>query len=164
MINRYGLHSQYYSPEYIEVEEPDEPVPTQDSCLQVTEEDIALSMMQAMEVRGQQHPLRALSEENLTVVSHFTGESYSQGTASDWEPISSDAASLMDEEQQREFFNNQLEHLAKLQHIYQQQQTNAGGDNGPADSLLLHPTPLSALSTSHIGSFKVSSSSSSFIN
>lgn len=25
-----------YSPEYIEVEEPDEPVPTQDSCLQVT--------------------------------------------------------------------------------------------------------------------------------
>ena len=25
-----------YSPEYIEVEEPDEPVPTQDSCLQVS--------------------------------------------------------------------------------------------------------------------------------
>jgi len=28
--------NEYYSPEYIEVEEPEEPVPTQDSCLQVT--------------------------------------------------------------------------------------------------------------------------------
>ena len=33
---QHHLH-EYYTPEYIEVEEPEEPVPTQDSCLQVTE-------------------------------------------------------------------------------------------------------------------------------
>ena len=31
-----------YSPEYIEVEEPDEPVPTQDSCLQVTKRPLKI--------------------------------------------------------------------------------------------------------------------------
>lgn len=65
--------------EIIEVEEPLEPVPTQDCCLQVTEEDIALCMGYAEnplpEVDQEnplEHPLRILSQENLTVVSTFT--------------------------------------------------------------------------------------------
>ncbi|XP_060531879.1 LOW QUALITY PROTEIN: kinesin-like protein CG14535 [Cylas formicarius] len=65
--------------EIIEVEVPLEPVPTQDSCLQVTEEDIALCMGYAEnplpEVDQENpldHPLRILSQENLTVVSTFT--------------------------------------------------------------------------------------------
>ncbi|KAJ8973568.1 hypothetical protein NQ317_018457 [Molorchus minor] len=65
--------------EIIEVEEPLEPVPTQDCCLQVTEEDIALCMGYAEnplpEVDQENpldHPLRILSQENLTVVSTFT--------------------------------------------------------------------------------------------
>ncbi|XP_017775720.1 PREDICTED: kinesin-like protein GA13060 isoform X2 [Nicrophorus vespilloides] len=65
--------------EIIEVEEPLEPVPTQDSCLQVTEEDIAFCMGYAEnplpEVDQENpldHPLRILSQENLTVVSTFT--------------------------------------------------------------------------------------------
>lgn len=53
--------------EIIEVEEPLEPVPTVDSCLQVTEEDIAYCMSNL-----KHHPLRILSQENLTVVSTFT--------------------------------------------------------------------------------------------
>jgi len=54
---------------------------------QVTEEDIAMSML-AMETAkyngadstcaASEHPLRVLSQENLTVVSHFTGETFSQ--------------------------------------------------------------------------------------
>ena len=65
----------------------------------------------------------------------------------------------MDEEQQREFFNTQLEHLTQLQQMYQhqqqqqQQRREAGADT---NDLLLQPTPLSILSTTHIGSFKVS--------
>ena len=153
-----------YSPEYIEVEEPDEPVPTQDSCLQVTEEDIAFSMMEALEAKcngirslsscaeGDEHPLRALSQDNLTVISHFTGETYSQGTASEWEPIGSSifdpmpSSSAMDNV---DFYQTQLEQLAKLhQQIYQQSAAeNAAGT--------LHPTPLSALTNCNIGSFKV---------
>lgn len=62
--------------EIIEVEEPLEPVPTQDCCLQVTEEDIAYCMGIAEnplpEVDQEDHPLRILSQENLTVVSTFT--------------------------------------------------------------------------------------------
>nr|CAD7268028.1 unnamed protein product [Timema shepardi] len=65
--------------EIIEVEEPSEPVPMQDCCLQVTEEDIALCMAQMenplSEVgheSAENHPLRILSQENLTVVSTFT--------------------------------------------------------------------------------------------
>ncbi|KAJ8922552.1 hypothetical protein NQ315_007582 [Exocentrus adspersus] len=65
--------------EIIEVEEPLEPVPMQDCCLQVTEEDIALCMGYAEnplpEVDQENpldHPLRILSQENLTVVSTFT--------------------------------------------------------------------------------------------
>lgn len=65
--------------EIIEVEEPLEPVPTQDCCLQVTEEDIAfcmgLSENPLPEVDQEHildHPLRILSQENLTVVSTFT--------------------------------------------------------------------------------------------
>lgn len=46
--------------------------------LQVTEEDIALCMGETEnplpEVDQEEHPLRILSEENLTVVSTFTGE------------------------------------------------------------------------------------------
>ncbi|KAG8240457.1 hypothetical protein J437_LFUL007390 [Ladona fulva] len=65
--------------EIIEVEEPEEPVPMQDSCLQVTEEDIALCMGEAEnplpevdQESQEEHPLRILSQENLTVVSTFT--------------------------------------------------------------------------------------------
>lgn len=65
--------------EIIEVEEPLEPVPMQDSCLQVTEEDIALCMghrenplPEVDQENPLDHPLRILSQENLTVVSTFT--------------------------------------------------------------------------------------------
>ncbi|XP_026804712.1 kinesin-like protein CG14535 isoform X1 [Rhopalosiphum maidis] len=62
--------------EIVEVEELDEPVPTQDSCLQVTEEDIAFCMGELEnplpEVDQEEHPLRILSQENMTVVSTFT--------------------------------------------------------------------------------------------
>lgn len=86
--------------EIVEVEELDEPVPTQDSCLQVndmstltveflpfnvifdsqvTEEDIAFCMGELEnplpEVDQKEHPLRILSQENMTVVSTFTGMS-----------------------------------------------------------------------------------------
>lgn len=169
-----------YSPEYIEVEEPDEPVPTQDSCLQVTEEDIALSMSQIEAASNAihdksnmvhvcslssccpdghhgEHPLRALSQDNLTVISHFTGETYSQGTASEWQPIESSigssifdpmpSAAVMDK---AGFYQNQLEQLAKLHQQIYQQQSAAGNADGT-----LHPTPLSALTNCNIGSFKV---------
>ncbi|XP_053612728.1 kinesin-like protein CG14535 isoform X2 [Plodia interpunctella] len=64
--------------EIIEVEEPMEPVPMQDSCLQVTEEDIAFCMgfenpLPEVDQEGSEdHPLRILSQENLTVASTFT--------------------------------------------------------------------------------------------
>lgn len=65
--------------EIIEVEEPLEPVPTQDCCLQVTEEDIAFCMgfaenplPEVDQENPLDHPLRVLSQENLTVVSTFT--------------------------------------------------------------------------------------------
>ncbi|KAF5292502.1 hypothetical protein FQR65_LT01646 [Abscondita terminalis] len=65
--------------EMIEVEEPLEPVPTQDCCLQVTEEDIAFCMgiienplPEVDQDNPLDHPLRILSQENLTVVSTFT--------------------------------------------------------------------------------------------
>ncbi|XP_050299307.1 kinesin-like protein CG14535 isoform X2 [Anthonomus grandis grandis] len=65
--------------EIIEVEEPLEPVPMMDSCLQVTEEDIALCMglsenplPEVDQENPLDHPLRILSQENLTVVSTFT--------------------------------------------------------------------------------------------
>ncbi|XP_026732577.1 kinesin-like protein CG14535 isoform X1 [Trichoplusia ni] len=65
--------------EIYEFEEPLEPVPMQDSCLQVTEEDIAfcmgLSENPLPEVDQEDlddHPLRILSQENLTVASTFT--------------------------------------------------------------------------------------------
>lgn len=152
-----------YSPEYIEVEEPDEPVPTQDSCLQVTEEDIALSMMQALEakincdvrsiassINGDDHPLRALSHDNLTIISHFTGETHSQGTASEWEPI---GPSVLDSVnlaacpiENPNFYQAQLEQLAKLhQELYQQ--SVAGAVQAPS---------LGALTSDcNMGSFKV---------
>ncbi|KAL4705346.1 hypothetical protein ACJJTC_006832 [Scirpophaga incertulas] len=65
--------------EIIEVEEPLEPVPMQDSCLQVTEEDIAFCMglsenpLPEIDLEeSEDHPLRILSQENLTVASTFT--------------------------------------------------------------------------------------------
>lgn len=64
--------------EIIEVEEPLEPVPMQDCCLQVTEEDIALCMGFDLPLHDldhddpEEHPLRILSQENLTVASTFT--------------------------------------------------------------------------------------------
>ena len=148
-----------YSPEYIEVEEPNEPVPMQDSCLQVTEEDIAEAMNGGGDCDSQlsgeydrsEHPLRALSQDNLTVISHFTGETYSQGTASEWEPINS-VFDPVTGALHPDFFQTQLDQLAKLhQNMYE-----------PAsDDVALHPTPLSALTTNNIGSFKVFYHSSS---
>ncbi|XP_072939240.1 kinesin-like protein CG14535 isoform X2 [Epargyreus clarus] len=65
--------------EIYEVEEPLEPVPMQDCCLQVTEEDIAYCMGLTDNLYpdmdqddGEDHPLRILSQENLTVASTFT--------------------------------------------------------------------------------------------
>ncbi|XP_049867993.1 kinesin-like protein CG14535 isoform X3 [Pectinophora gossypiella] len=64
--------------EIIEVEEPLEPVPMQDCCLQVTEEDIAYCMglenplPEVDQEDSEDHPLRILSQENLTVASTFT--------------------------------------------------------------------------------------------
>lgn len=63
--------------EIIEVEEPLEPVSMQDCCLQCNEEDILMSMgenpLPEVDQREKNHhPLRILSEENLTVVSTFT--------------------------------------------------------------------------------------------
>ncbi|XP_047019101.1 kinesin-like protein CG14535 isoform X1 [Helicoverpa zea] len=64
--------------EIIEVEEPLEPVPMMDSCLQVTEEDIAFCMgfsenpLPEVDQEDDDHPLRILSQENLTVASTFT--------------------------------------------------------------------------------------------
>lgn len=65
--------------EIIEVEESYELVPMQDSCLQVTEEDIAFCMglsenplPEVDQEDSEDHPLRILSQENLTVASTFT--------------------------------------------------------------------------------------------
>ncbi|KAJ0175396.1 hypothetical protein K1T71_008555 [Dendrolimus kikuchii] len=64
--------------EIIEVEEPLEPVPMIDCCLQVTEEDIAFCMgfsenqIHDGDHEDEDHPLRILSQENLTVASTFT--------------------------------------------------------------------------------------------
>ncbi|VVC93157.1 unnamed protein product [Leptidea sinapis] len=59
--------------EIIEVEEFLEAVPMQDCCLQVTEEDIAYCMgFTNFDGEDEDHPLRILSQENLTVASTFT--------------------------------------------------------------------------------------------
>ncbi|XP_029665499.1 kinesin-like protein CG14535 [Formica exsecta] len=71
--SRHSLSSEDEILEIVEVEDL-EPVPMQDSCLQVTEEDIALCMGEnpLPESDQEEHPLRILSQENLTVVSTFT--------------------------------------------------------------------------------------------
>ncbi|XP_044012628.1 kinesin-like protein CG14535 isoform X2 [Aphidius gifuensis] len=71
--SRHSLSSEDEILEIVEVEDY-EPVPTQDSCLQVTEEDIALCMGEnpLPESDQEEHPLRILSQENLTIVSTFT--------------------------------------------------------------------------------------------
>lgn len=73
--SRHSLSSEDEILEIVEVEDL-EPVPMQDSCLQVTEEDIALCMGEnpLPESDQEEHPLRILSQENLTVVSTFTGK------------------------------------------------------------------------------------------
>lgn len=72
--SRHSLSSEDEILEIVEVEDL-EPVPMQDSCLQVTEEDIAMCMGEnpLPESDQEEHPLRILSQENLTVVSTFTG-------------------------------------------------------------------------------------------
>ena len=72
--SRHSLSSEDEILEIVEVEDL-EPVPMQDSCLQVTEEDIALCMGEnpLPESDQEEHPLRILSQENLTIVSTFTG-------------------------------------------------------------------------------------------
>ncbi|XP_037082774.1 kinesin-like protein CG14535 [Pollicipes pollicipes] len=80
--------------EIIEVEERDEPVPMTDSCLQVTEEDIARCMgiitkpllLPPPDLDENGHPLRALSEENLTYASSFS-DMYTLRGGSDCEPL-----------------------------------------------------------------------------
>ncbi|XP_043234867.1 uncharacterized protein LOC122388132 isoform X2 [Amphibalanus amphitrite] len=80
--------------EIIEVEERDEPVPMADSCVQVTEEDIARCLglpprpplLTAPELDESGHPLRALSEENLTSASSFS-ETYTLRGGSDCDPL-----------------------------------------------------------------------------
>ncbi|XP_046591946.1 uncharacterized protein LOC107217886 [Neodiprion lecontei] len=71
--SRHSLSSEDEILEIVEVDDF-EPVPMQDSCLQVTEEDIAFCMGEnpLPESDQEEHPLRILSQENLTVVSTFT--------------------------------------------------------------------------------------------
>uniref|UniRef100_A0A0C9R8R8 CG14535_0 protein n=1 Tax=Fopius arisanus TaxID=64838 RepID=A0A0C9R8R8_9HYME len=71
--SRHSLSSEDEILEIVEVEDL-EPVPMQDSCLQVTEEDIAFCMGEnpLPESDQEEHPLRILSQENLTIVSTFT--------------------------------------------------------------------------------------------
>ncbi|KAK7081054.1 hypothetical protein SK128_026640, partial [Halocaridina rubra] len=74
----------HHSTELIEVQIPDYPVITVDSCIQVCEEDIIRTLadtpcqseVMSLET-SDDHPLRVLSEENLTCASTFT-DSYSQ--------------------------------------------------------------------------------------
>ncbi|XP_072154158.1 kinesin-like protein CG14535 isoform X3 [Bemisia tabaci] len=62
--------------EVVDCTEIEESVPMQDCCLQVTEEDIAKCMGEVEnplpEVDQDEHPLRILSQENLTIISSFT--------------------------------------------------------------------------------------------
>ncbi|XP_068228581.1 uncharacterized protein [Palaemon carinicauda] len=74
----------HHSTELIEVQIPDYPVITVDTCIQVCEEDIIRALAdtpcqsEVMSVEtSDDHPLRVLSEENLTCASTFT-DSYSQ--------------------------------------------------------------------------------------
>ncbi|KAK0175375.1 hypothetical protein PV327_009128 [Microctonus hyperodae] len=73
LASRHSLSSEDEILEIVEVEDF-EPVPMQDSCLQVTEEDIAFCMGEnpLPESDQEEHPLRILSQENLTIVSTFT--------------------------------------------------------------------------------------------
>ncbi|CAH1406776.1 unnamed protein product [Nezara viridula] len=116
--------------EIIEIEEPMEPVPMQDCCLQVTEEDIALCMGELEnplpEVDQRAHPLRILSQENLTVVSTFAD---SMSVVNDFEKLIPRNGSLykeMNEWQQRIESPVDLiarkcnyEQLSALQDLYQ---------------------------------------------
>lgn len=82
MIDDYDDEEDEIELEIVEVTDTDEQVPMQDSCLQVTEEDIAFCMGEGEnplpevdQESHEEHPLRVLSQENLTVVSTFTGKS-----------------------------------------------------------------------------------------
>ncbi|KAK6640440.1 hypothetical protein RUM44_012134 [Polyplax serrata] len=79
MIDDYDDEEDEIELEIVEVTDTDEQVPMQDSCLQVTEEDIAFCMGEGEnplpevdQESHEEHPLRVLSQENLTVVSTFT--------------------------------------------------------------------------------------------
>lgn len=134
--------------EIIEVEEPLEPVPTQDCCLQVTEEDIAFCMgfaenplPEVDQENPLDHPLRILSQENLTVVSTFT-DSMSIYTDlerilprhrydprfgfynDDYEDIDAQRESRMDEITQRKF-----DQLARLHELYSNRLAKANVTN-----------------------------------
>lgn len=134
--------------EIIEVEEPLEPVPTQDCCLQVTEEDIALCMgfaenplPEVDQENPLDHPLRILSQENLTVVSTFT-DSMSIYTDlerilprhrydprygfynDDYEDVDAQRDSRMDDLTQRKF-----DQLARLHELYSNRLANANVAN-----------------------------------
>ncbi|XP_065340900.1 kinesin-like protein CG14535 isoform X2 [Cloeon dipterum] len=116
--------------EIIEVEEPLEPVPMQDCCLQVTEEDIALCMgefyMPESETEGDEHPLRVLSQENLTVVSTFTD---SLSVTTDLDRGIPGSHSLLSEElltsssTDKIMFPRKLDPISKLHELYK----NPGG-------------------------------------
>lgn len=145
--------------EIIEVEEPLEPVPTQDCCLQVTEEDIAYCMgvlenplPEVDQENPLDHPLRILSQENLTVVSTFT-DSMSVYTDlerilprhrydpkyglhnDDYEdPDSTYAKTSTYDDVSKQKFNQ----LARLHEIYSQRLANANVTNSEFYSQLTH--------------------------
>ncbi|KAJ4443523.1 hypothetical protein ANN_05195, partial [Periplaneta americana] len=183
--------------EIIEVEEPCEPVPMQDSCLQflgssvgralarsakvpgfdtqpqnnfsleiaiyivsqVTEEDIALCMgelenpLPEVDQESDEHPLRVLSQENLTVVSTFTGESqqlilfYSMSVVTDLErmlprrpfgPPDPRPYSLYDDYlRQREA--DKFEQLARLHEMYKTKLARANATKTFGPSLPYRP-------------------------
>lgn len=143
--------------EIIEVDEPYEPVPMQDSCLQVTEEDIAYCMgvrenplPEVDQSNIEEHPLRILSQENLTVVSTFTD---SMSVLSDMErhihsnPYLKKAYSLYgnNDYDDTDYMNNQkpisypekdshqskFNELAKLHELYQSRLAMANVENSP---------------------------------
>lgn len=83
LIDEYDDEEDEIELEIVEVTDLEEPVPTQDSCLQVTEEDIAFCMGESEnplpevdQESHEEHPLRILSQENLTIVSTFTGNKF----------------------------------------------------------------------------------------
>ncbi|XP_059476106.1 kinesin-like protein CG14535 isoform X2 [Neocloeon triangulifer] len=118
--------------EIIEVEEPLEPVPMQDCCLQVTEEDIALCMgefyMPESDAEGEEHPLRVLSQENLTIVSTFTDSlsvttDLDRGIPGSHSVLSEDLLVSATSTTDKIMFPRKMDHISKLHELYK----NPGG-------------------------------------